>query len=92
MTTGARPAVARRLLRASKSAGQDAAQSADQAGWQRTERAVSRSLGRLGHWADARNPDGMRRVAGSGRWRLGGLAGALLVGVVVMARQRRGTA
>jgi hypothetical protein len=92
MSTPARPALARTLLRASKRAGTDAAQSQDDAGWQRTERAVSRGLGRVGHWADARNPDGMRRLTGSGRWWLVAAGGAVLAALVVTSRRRQGHA
>jgi hypothetical protein len=94
MSTGARPAPARTLLRTSKRFGRDAARRRDEGSALRTaERAVSRSLGRLGHWGDARNPDGARRVARRG-WVLA-LGGAAVAGAVAWAlsgRVRRGAA
>jgi hypothetical protein len=60
----ARPAITRGLLRVSKTFGRDASTSAREGAWQRAERAVSRTTGRVGHWTDRRNPDGMRGLSG----------------------------
>ena len=65
-----RPAITRGLLRVSKMFGQDASASAQEGVWQRAERAVSRTTGRVGHWTDPRNPDGT--PGGSGGSRSGG--------------------
>ena len=90
MSTGARPASVRTLLRASKRFGRDAARRRDRSsGVRRAERALSRGLGRLGHWGDARNPYGARRVIG--RWwlvGLGALTAAALAAMTVSGRRR----
>jgi hypothetical protein len=80
----ASPAPARALLRISRGFGRDAAQARESGGWQRTERAASRGIGRAGHWLDRRNPEGMRGLAP-------GLvigAGALALGLLILLARR----
>jgi len=77
----ARPAITRGLRRVSKTFGRDA--------WQRAERAVSRTTGRVGHWTDRRNPDGMRGLSGGkGRgWALLALVGVAATGIALALRR-----
>jgi hypothetical protein len=85
----ARPAITRGLLRVSKTFGRDASSSAEQGAWQRAERAVSRTTGRLGHWTDPRNPDGGPGLSGGkGRgWALLALVGVAVTGIVLAVRR-----
>lgn len=84
-----RPAITRGLLRVSKMFGQNASTSAEEGAWQRAERAVSRTTGRVGHWTDPRNPDGT--PGGSGgkgrRWALFALVGAAVTGIALTLRR-----
>jgi hypothetical protein len=64
----ARPGITRGLLRVSKRFGREASTSPQEGAWQRAERAVSRTTGRMGHWTDRRNPDGMRGLSGGKAW------------------------
>lgn len=83
----ASPAPARALLRISRGFGRDAAQARGSGGWQRTERAASRGIGRAGHWLDRRNAEGMRRLAPA-RAGLVLAAGALTLGLVILLARR----
>ena len=85
----ARPAITRGLLRVSKKFGHDASTSAQEGVWQRTERAVSRTTGRVGHWTDPRNPDGTRGLSGGkGRaWALLALVGVAATGIALALRR-----
>jgi hypothetical protein len=84
----ARPALTRGLLRVSKAFGRDASASAQQGAWQRAERAVSRTTGRVGHWTDRRNAAGMQSSAGNGRrWALLALVGVAATGIALALRR-----
>jgi hypothetical protein len=85
----ARPAITRGLRRVSKTFGRDASTSAREGAWQRAERAVSRTTGRVGHWTDRRNPDGMRGLSGGkGRgWALLALVGVAATGIALALRR-----
>ena len=87
----ARPAITRGLLRVSKTFGQDASTSPREGAWQRAERAVSRTTGRVGHWTDRRNPEGVRGLTrGTGRgWWLVALVGVAATGLALAVRRRR---
>jgi hypothetical protein len=85
----ARPAITRGLLRVSKTFGRDASTSAQEGAWQRAERAVSRTTGRLGHWTDPRNTEGETGLSGGkGRgWALLALVGIAVTGIVLALRR-----
>ena len=83
----ASPAPARALLRISRGFGRDAAQARESGGWQRTERAASRGIGRAGHWLDRRNAQGMRRIAPARAGLVLG-AGALAFSLLILLARR----
>ena len=85
----ARPAITRGLLRVSKKFGRDASTSPQEGVWQRAQRAVSRTTGRVGHWTDPRNSDGVQAPSGGKgrRWALLALVGVAATGIALALRR-----
>jgi hypothetical protein len=82
-----RPAITRGLLRVSKAFGRDASTSPQEGAWQRTERAVSRTAGRVGHWTDPRSSEGGQGGGAGRRWALLALVGVAVAGIALALRR-----
>ena len=82
-----RPAITRGLLRVSKAFGRDASTSPQEGAWQRAERAVSRTTGRVGHWTDPRNAEGVPAGGKGRRWAVLALVGVAAAGIALALRR-----
>ena len=83
------PAPARTLLSVSHRLGRAALRSQDDGVRQRTQRAISRAAGRVGHWVDRRNPDGLTGSSRSARQARHVFVAGLVVGAVAAEATRR---